>query len=195
MIKNHKKLLIIVFILLIITVVLLVVIDKYLTKPVTASVVNSPYKTTEQTTLNLIPKSYSDSHISFNYPSIMSIDPTPKFASPIVDVVNLSYPDSESWLLSVQIVNIPSGKLSDNSSYNVRIINPTKYQLTEANINGVSIPIFTDETSLTYSKVAFITSGEFQASVALSGDDLSGQTPLSNTMAMILNSWQWQNGY
>jgi len=196
MTKPHKKLLIVCTILFVICAVILVFVDKQWTQPTTTSAVSSPYPTiTKQAALNLIPKTYSDSFVSFSYPTIMTMDQMPKFNLPIVDVANLSYPDTESWLLSVQVLNIPSGTLYDNSAYQARIINPTTYQLSQSTINGISIPIFTDKTASGYDRVAFLLSGNYQATVSLIGDDTSGLTPLVNTMAMVLNSWQWQGTY
>jgi hypothetical protein len=195
MTKPHKKLLIVCTILFVICAVILLLIDKQWTQPTTTSAVSSPYPVTKQAALNLIPKDYSDNFVSFNYPTIMTMNQTPKFGPPIVDVANLSYPDDESWLLSVQVLNIPSGTLYDNSAYQARIINPTTYQLTQSTINGMSVPIFTDKTASGYNRVAFLLSGNYQATVSLTGNDISGLTPLVNTMAMVLNSWQWQGSY
>ena len=195
MTKPHKKLLIVCTILFVICAVILLLIDKQWTQPTTTSAVSSPYPVTKQAALNLIPKDYSDNFVSFNYPTIMTMNQTPKFGPPIVDVANLSYPDDESLLLSVQVLNIPSGTLYDNSAYQARIINPTTYQLTQSTINGMSVPIFTDKTASGYNRVAFLLSGNYQATVSLTGNDISGLTPLVNTMAMVLNSWQWQGSY
>ena len=125
----------------------------------------------------------------------MTSDETPKFNLPIIDIVNMSYPDAQSWLLSVEVSNIPSGTFYDNEAYQARIINPTTYQLSQVTINGMSIQIFTDKTASGYSRVAFLISGNYQATVSLIGDDTSGVGPLASTMAMILNSWQWQGAY
>jgi len=193
--KSHKKKLLIIGILFVVFVIGLLYIDKKWTQPTATNVVSSPYQITKQATLNLIPTNYSDKFVSFNYPTIMTSDETPKFNLPIIDIVNMSYPDAQSWLLSVEVSNIPSGTFYDNEAYQARIINPTTYQLSQVTINGMSIPIFTDKTASGYSRVAFLISGNYQATVSLIGDDTSGVGPLASTMAMILNSWQWQGAY
>ena len=96
MIKNHKKLLISVTILLVVCVALLVIADKQFTKPIESVGVSSPYPITKQVALNLIPKSYADDFVSFNYPTVMTINNTPKPSTPFIDNISLSYPDVQS---------------------------------------------------------------------------------------------------
>jgi|GEM_PF-2612834 len=195
MIKNHKRLLIAATMLFVVCVAVLITIDKKLTGSTTAVVVSSPYPITKLSTLNLIPKNYLDNLVSFNYPAIMSVNQPPKFSSPIIDIVSLAYPDIQGWLLTVQVLAIPSGNLYDNSSFQARIVAPATYQLTQTNINGTSVPAFNDKTSSSYNVVSFLISGGYQATVSLTGNDPSGLTPLASTMAMILDSWQWQGAY
>jgi hypothetical protein len=193
--KSHKKKLLIIGILFVVFIIGLLYIDKKWTQPRATNAVSSPYPITKQETLNLIPTNYSDKFVSFSYPTIMTSNQTPNFNLPIVDIVNMSYPDAQSWLLSVDVSNIPSGNLYDNEAYQARIVNPTTYLLSQTTINGMSVPIFTDKTASGYSRVAFLLSGDYQATVSLTGDDTSGVGPLASTMAIILNSWKWQGSY
>jgi len=195
MTKSHKKRLLVGIIVVICCSIILVIVDKKFTEPTKATAVIIPYVLPKQASLTLTPKNYIDNYVSFDYPSIMIANQPQPPTLPIVDNIVFSYPDAQSWLLAVEIYKIPSGNLSDNSSYEVRIINPTTYLLTQSTINGKSVPIFTDTTSSGYSRVAFLISGNYQASVSLFGNDASGTTPLANTMAMVLNSWQWQGDY
>ncbi len=195
MTKPHKKRLISGVILLVFCSILLIIIDKNFTKPTTTTAVISPYPLPKQTSLTLIPKNYSDNYVSFNYPSIMLSKQAQQPSSPIVDNITFSYPDIESWLLAIEIYNIPGGNFYNNEAYQARLIDPSVYKLTQTTVNGTTVPIFTDTTAVGYKRVAFLISGNYQATVSLTGNDASGITPLVNTMAMILNSWQWQGSY
>jgi len=195
MAKPHKRFLTVAIILSVICIVSLAVIDKKWTQPIATSAVTSPYTLPKQASLTLIPENYIDNYVSFDYPSIMTAKKPPQPTLPVIDNATFSYPDDESWLLAIAVYKIPSGNFNNNSAYQARIVNPSVYKLSQSTINGISVPIFTNVTVTGYSRVAFLISGDYQATVSLIGDDINGVTPLANTMAMVLNSWQWQGSY
>ena len=191
MLIRYKKSVIVIMLFFVVSTIVLIVLYYQFSQHSKATVINSPYPTPTPSGVNLVPQSFTNEFVTFNYPNVMSFRPTPSFGQPIVSVISLSYPDTQTWLLSIEISNIPSGNLNDNGAYKLRISEPTIYELSETNINGTQIPIMIDTTSQTFKKVAFLVNGQYQAVISLAGEDPYGNTSLDNTLQMVLASWQW----
>lgn len=146
----------------------------------------------QKSEFNQKPTYYSNKFVSFNYPASLSEVPSPKIVSPVIANASFKYPDIQTWYLNIDILNVPAGDLASNNSYEFRKINPNIYQQSTLNINGEPVIVMTDKSSSTYSKVAFLVNGTYQATISLTGDDLSGDQYLDATMVQVLSSWKWQ---
>jgi hypothetical protein len=145
-----------------------------------------------QSSINLAPKLLTGKYATFNHPTGLTQVANNKIVTPVVATYNFSYRDIETWDLAIDIILVPSGKLTDNSSYQVREINPATYQQSQLNLNNHIITVMTDRSASGYSKVAFLVHGQYQATISLYGDDASGFKYLDLTLNMVLSSWHWQ---
>ncbi len=191
--KRKKKVLITSVIAIIILILVLVTISRV--NSTNHGTLSSSYTIkSNQSTFVSKPVQYSDKFISFNYPSSLVTGSTSTLVFPSVDKVNFTYRDVVTWSLAIEVLNIPNGQLNSNSGYQVRKINPTKYQQSNLDLNNNSGVVMTDKSVGEYSKVVFLVHGPYQASISLTGDDLNGNTNLDKTLNMIVSSWQWRSG-
>jgi hypothetical protein len=189
--KNKKKIIIVVITLFVLS-GLFIVINNYLKNPSVGTINQSKVTSTTVLTINMQPTLFSSSYVSFNYPAIFNKDLKNPPINPVVDDYLFSYNDIQPWDLSISIYLIPSGKLTDSNSYQVRAIKPSQYQQSSQIVKGQSVVIFSDKTITYYNKVAFLIHGSYQATISLSGDDQNGSGNLVKTLNMILNSWTWK---
>jgi hypothetical protein len=188
--KGHKKAIIITLGILLIIVGAAMVVSRFLNTSSDGSL-SSSYSTGQtQPTFDLTPKPYNGNYMSFNYPVSLKAAANNKLVTPVVAMANFSYPDIASWNLAIDIIQVPSGTLSGNNSYQVRQINPAVYQQSMITIHGKPITVMTDTQATTFSKVAFLIDGQYQATVSLYGNDFNPDY-LTKTFMMILSSWVW----
>ena len=136
---------------------------------------------------------FTDGYASFTYPKSLSAAPSGRIAPPIVASYVLRYHSTpRTCNLAVTITRVPSGRLSDNNAYQFRRVHPEVYKESSETFNGVRAAVMTDTTATGFSKVGFLVDGEYQAAVALYGNDQSGPADLQATFAMIMGSWHWQ---
>ena len=133
-----------------------------------------------------------DSFVTIGYPKFLKIVPNYKFYLPVVDEFNYSYPDIESWDLSISIYHFGSSSLQDNNAYQFRLENPNIYSPSTEVVNGQNIVIFSNQSMGGFNKIAFLINGTYQATISLIGDDQSGQAPLQKTFDLILSNWHWK---
>ena len=162
-----------------------------LNKPAQGLVSNPTSAQSAQAVIDLIPTPGGGRYASFSYPSIMQQVANSKLITPVIAIYNYSYRDVESWKLAIEVLQIPSGQLTDNNSYQTRKLNPQQYQESHETINSQMIDVMTDKTVGGFSKVAFLVHGQYQATISLYGDDPSGVDILQKTFDMALGNWHW----
>lgn len=190
--KKTKTKVIFSFITIIFLLVAFKIFDSYINKPSQGVIYTPSGSQTSQSSINLTPKLINGKYATFNVPSCLTQVANSKIITPELSTYNFSYKDIEPWNLAIDILNIPTGKITDNNAYQVRQINPTMYAPSQININGQNITVMTDKSTGGFSKVAFLVNGQYQATISLYGDDIYGTKPLDSTFNMVLSSWHWQ---
>jgi hypothetical protein len=170
------------------------IIDNQLNKPAQGTVIDE--QPTSQANLannsfNLSPASVSGQYASFSYPKVMTKLAPSGLSGSEVATYSYKYKDIETWILAIEILKVPSGNLNDNSAWMLRKDNPSIYQETDNTINGQAVMIMTDTSASGFAKVAFLINGEYQAMIALTGDDPSGTTNLGAVFNQVVGSWSW----
>ena len=191
---SKKKKVIFLLVGLFVILLCLYLINSYINAPSQGQVITSPVSATNSNSgsFNWAPTKYTDKYISFQYPSALANSPVKNSNPTIIDLTRFSYSDLRTWLLTIEVVNVPSGSLEDNSAYKSREINPVNYQLVKLLINGQNLPIYVDKTTDNFNKVAFLVNGTRQATVSLTGNDSVSNNNLQNTLLLVHSSWQWQ---
>lgn len=145
----------------------------------------------KQLIFDFTPKTIIGSYVSFTVPVSLKVAPNSKLVGPVIEMHNLTYRDVETWNLAIQILSVPSGRITDNSSYTFAKAHPDLYQESHMTIGDQSILTMTDKTVGGFKKIAFLMHGTHQAVISLYGDDASGNDKLQSTLNMIISSWQW----
>jgi hypothetical protein len=163
---------------------------------------NTPTQTHRTTTSSLKPKASRNLDLSpvaasgqfadFTYPAIFSVAPSNPVIPPVVAVYNYRYQSVPSWSLDIAIIRVPGGHLLDNDSYKMRTLKPEIYQASSLAVNGQSVPVMTDTTTGGFAKVAFLISGQYQATISLTSDDQRAMTDLETSLEQIVRSWHWK---
>lgn len=192
---KHKKTLVFITVFVLIALTGIKIIYTKLNSPDLGKVSSQPSTIQNTPSFDLKPKLITSKYASFQYPEAINQVANNKLVTPVVAMFNFSYHDTVTWNLAIDILNIPSGELTDNDSYKVRVLNPSIYSPSQLKIGNKTFPVMSDKTAGDYSKVAFLVDGQYQATVSLSGDDINGYAPLDSTLNLILSSWQWQPGY
>jgi hypothetical protein len=130
---------------------------------------------------------------SYSYPSFLSSLAANKAVSPTLVDYNYSYRSSTTSYISISILDIPGGLLSSDNSYQVRQMNPSIYKESSVSLDGSNIPVMTSDNEDGYSKVAFLVSPDYQASVALSNSAGQQDAQSQAAFTQILKSWHWTN--
>jgi len=107
-------------------------------------------------------------YIKFSYQDNYRTVPSAKLVDPQLETFDFVTKHSPFRELALSVSQLPSGNLKDDGSYNMRSRNPDRYSLEMLEINGRSVPVFTDKQE-PYSKAAFISHNAMLLSVALSG--------------------------
>jgi hypothetical protein len=128
-------------------------------------------------------------YIKFEY--IDSFRPTParKLIPPQLETFNFVTKKVPFWELSIGVRDLPSGKINDDGSYNLRATDTVNYKKEQLEINGALIAVFSDIRQ-DFSKVAFLLSDNKLLSVAItgSGDNDKMQKHLED----IVSSIKWK---
>ena len=162
-----------------------------LNKPAQGTISVSNSAQSAQTAIDLTPTPGGGRYASFSYPAALHQVANSQIVTPVVAIYDFSHSDVESWNLAIEILQIPSGRLADNTSYQLRKIKSQQYQESHVVINNQTIDIMTDKTVGGFSQVAFLVHGPYQATVSLYGDDSSGVGSLQSTFNMVLQTWHW----
>ena len=189
--NRRRRLVGVSIVVVIIAAVVIFAIVSKLNKPAQGLVSNPTSAQSAQAVIDLSPTPGGGRYASFSYPSIMQQVVSSKLITPVVAIYNYSYRDVESWKLAIEVLQIPSGQLADNNSYQTRKLNSQQYQESHETINSQVIDVMTDKTVGGFSKVAFLVSGQYQATISLYGDDPSGVDILQKTFDMVLGNWHW----
>jgi hypothetical protein len=132
--------------------------------------------------------------VSFNHPASLQTAKSSRLVNPVVEKHDFIYRDVETWLLAIEVLHIPSGKLSDNGSYTFCKTYSNIYQESEVTYNGHPIIVMSDKTVGGFKKIAFLVHGQYQAEISLYGNDVGGEAKLQTTFDMIINTWHWLVG-
>jgi len=141
--------------------------------------------------VSLTPKLQTTKYASYNYPSGLNLNTTTQISPPSVATLEYNAKDVQSWTLTVDITNNPTGNLSNNSAFMVRTEEPNEYHQSKITLNGQPVILMTDITVPGFSELAFLIHGNLLATVSLMGDDANGIQPLQTAFNMVLNSWHW----
>jgi hypothetical protein len=189
---KYKKTVIVILILLILIIVLIILLNRLEQPESTQAVIGNSISTQSGFAINLTPTPYKDSFIAFDYPKGLAKKPSNPLAATDVDIIDFGVRDILSWTLAIDVTNTGSKPLNVDSSYRIRVEQPSIYKLSNLYINNQNIPVMTDTTTSSFNKVAFLQHNNLRATVALIGDDAEGSLPLQTTWIMILGSWHWQ---
>jgi|GEM_PF-3072242 len=144
--------------------------------------------TTTATKVVQSPRTVRGKATSFKYPAdIQAVQPD---VLAVGDVEKFLFIRSQlsAWSLAIQVKRLPSGNLSDDSSYNLRRQNPAQYSEQQMKINGLPVTVMSNTASS--DKVAFLLHNGLVAEVAVSGtskDDARSEAAFT----LVLNSWEW----
>lgn len=183
---SRKKLIIISAILLLI---LLIIFIKLITGPAvgTITVDNS----SQATPANKIFEDLDGQYFYMSYPSNYRLENTGKHAVNVLESYHLQAAPQRGGLTRIAAVTIysePTGDLSQNSNYRLRIEEPEKYQEKVRNVNGYDMHFITNTT--VPETVVFIQKGTKVAAVAFSGGvTQEGAQPEFDHM---IQSWKWK---
>jgi UDP-N-acetyl-alpha-D-muramoyl-L-alanyl-L-glutamate epimerase len=161
-----------------------------LNQPATATIQAGKVKATGYS-VDLTPITKVGKYASFNYPAGLTAEPVSTFAAPNLEEFTFHAQDVESWLLAINIANLPDGQISQNSSYNLRKANPATYHESQETVNGSPVILMTDTTASGFSQAAFLVHGTLIGTISLTGDDAAGTQPLQQAFNMVLQSWKW----
>lgn len=128
--------------------------------------------------------------VSFSRPAKFREMPTPQLGPQDVEKFNYLNPETISQNLTIQIRRLPSGMLNDDSSYNLRRLNPAKYTQQTLTVNGKEVVVFTDNEG-GYNKVAFMTQNGLEANIAVTTSNASAVEDIDKTFNKVIESWQW----
>ena len=108
------------------------------------------------------------------------------------DVEKFSFvnPAVPPWNLDIQVRKLPSGLLTDDASYNLRLHHPEQYIEQKLTINSAPASIMSDKTA-GFGKVGFLTHGGLVAEIALTSTSTSDNNQLQATLMKVLQTWQW----
>ena len=119
-------------------------------------------------------------------------DPTP--AGILYDQTLLKNGDFGSLIITVAVRDLPTGGLSEDSSYQLRQKQTAQYQITNQTLRGEIVRVASDTT--TGAVVAFWPHGSYLATISVSsGTDTSSGGDASNETTDIqplLNAWRWR---
>lgn len=163
-----------------------------LDQPVSGAITVASSTTTTTPGFDFTPQHISGTYALFNYPKSLIVAHNNPLVNPVVAQYNFTYHDIESWNLAIAILATPGGSLASNNAYQFRKSQPNIYKESHETFNNQAVDIMTDTTVGGFSKVAFLESSNFSATVSLEGDDSAGISVLSKTFNMILSSWQWR---
>lgn len=127
-------------------------------------------------------------YIKFSFPDTFRQIPTDIPKAPQLETFDLMTKTSPFWELALGVSQLPSGNLRDDGSYNMRSLNTQKYKLEKLDINGQSVPVFSD-SSQGFAKAAFMPHGGMLLSVALSG--AGDQDTMQSQLVTVLTSIEW----
>lgn len=131
----------------------------------------------------------SGNYINFEYLDSFRALPAEKPVASQLETFKFVTKSAPFWELSLSVRQLPSGKLTDDGSYNLRATNTETFKKEQLLINDDWVTVFSDTRS-EFSKVGFIEHKNMLLSVALTGtgDALKMQKMLKD----ILSSIKWK---
>jgi len=156
------------------------------------TVASKPAGTSTSPTFNFTPMLVNGKYASFSYP--VSLVPTTgqKLSGAILEAYTYDYRDIETWLLAISVNQLHYSDLSQDSGYELRVLNPSQYKKSEATFGKNQYIIMTDTTASGFSEIAFSLNGDMSGDISLYGDDTLGTQNLVKTFDMVLNTWKWE---
>jgi hypothetical protein len=159
--------------------------------PHAASIISTTNGSRTPASFNMYPVTVSNNYISFRYPKLLKPTQT-SLVSGEVAAYTFMHRDIATWNMAVEVMPLPNGGLQGNSAYEMRKSEPATYTESTFTKNGQSVDVMTDTSYGGFSKVAFLTHGQYQATISLFGDDSGGTNALQQTFNMIIDSWKWR---
>jgi len=92
--------------------------------------------------------------------------------------------------MSDAVSSLPSGNLSDDASYNLRLVSPAKYKHEKWDIDGSAVDVFSYQGG-GYEKTAFIAHSGNLLTVNINSADTESSAKLDTIMKHVLDSVRW----
>jgi hypothetical protein len=155
-------------------------------------VIDSSTTVTPVKSFDLTPRLMTGKQATFQYPASLQVKPANPSSEPELEQFNFAYKDTQSWILSISVSRLNSGRLADISSLQFRRTRPDIYKESTLTLGSRDITLMTDVTAPGFAKVGYLFRGTRSASVSLVGDSILGTDNLDKSFRLILATWSWQ---
>ena len=129
-------------------------------------------------------------YVSFDYPSDFSAAPADKPSGVQLEIYKYVKNPWPFWYMSDAVSSLPSGNLSDDASYNLRLVSPAKYKHEKWDIDGSAVDVFSYQGG-GYEKTAFIAHSGNLLTVNINSADTESSAKLDTIMKHVLDSVRW----
>ena len=175
-------------IVLILIVILIAISRQYFNSPSAGTVSTKTVQTTTKasdTTLTIEGKTFS-----FSYSSVFQPTTASSLASNDIEKFSFVTFQSSPWNLSIIVSNLPTGRVENDGSYNLRKTNPDIYTEQVVSFNSNTMHIMTSNSG-GYNKVVFIGHGNIEAVITLTSNSSADSLIMDRALNQILSSWKW----
>jgi hypothetical protein len=180
------------------TLLVLVVLVHIVTAPVSGRIVpvdTKPTKPLKQATKNMSTQTLTSPYFSLVLPAGFKLQASGQLPPGLLYQQNIIKPSAfGSIIVSISLKTMPEGGLASDSSYNLRVQQPVRYQLSRQTMDGDIVSIANDSQQA--SVVAFWPHANKLATISLSSglnnpasDD---NKSIVSALRTLISSWQWQ---
>ncbi len=128
---------------------------------------------------------------SFSYPNSFHQIPADSLSAQDIEKFSLLSPQTSPWHIDIQIRKLPSGNITDDSSYKLRKLNPQQYAEQVVTINGNDMYVLTDITG-GYNKIVFTVDTGRIASIAVTSNSATDSNQLDLALNQVIKTWKWR---
>ncbi len=178
--------------LIILVVIVVLELSSYFNQP-SLGVISYPKQSLTKSSLSTKIKliKFYNQYASFSYPNGFVTYTSSKPSGQVLTSASFIEKGPKELFLAVSILDIAGGSLKDNNAYELRLINPSEYQIKSEVIGNKSIVVSSNNTPTTFNQVAFLVNANYQATMALSANQPTSSN-LVNLFKLVVSSWQWR---